>query len=132
MCDIACGKQHAGLEEFAANVSAASMQQWRALGLYNPLTVSGWGEAFFQVVNNTLAAGGKVHFNLDGVDVVEALAGDPNEFVGRYTEFELQQIILNADWFKNTRFYLDGKVLTIEQLEAIGIIAHGSGAGENE
>jgi hypothetical protein len=90
MCDIAYGKQHAGLEEFAANVNAASMQQWRALGLYNPETVSGWGDAFFQVVNNTLAVGGKVHFNLDGVDIAEALAGDPNEFVGRYTEFELQ------------------------------------------
>jgi hypothetical protein len=40
--------------------------------------------------------------------------------------------LLNADWFSSTRFYLDGNALTIEELDAIGIIAPGLGAGENE
>ena len=100
MGDIACGKQHLGLDEFAASVNAAAMKQRPELGLYDPDAVSGWGEAFRQVVKNTLAAGGKIHFNLDGVDIRDALRGDPNIFVGRYTEYELQQITLTPSGFE--------------------------------
>lgn len=123
MRDIACGKQHAGLEEFATSIGAAPMHEWRRLGLYDPTTVAGWGEAFNQVVNKTIADGGKIHFNLDDVDVPEALRGDPDEFVGRYTEFELQQVTLNYEWFVNTIFYLNGQVLSAESLAKLGITA---------
>jgi len=122
MGDIACGKQHLQLEEFAAGVNAAWMKQWPELGLYDPDAVSGWGEAFAQVMKATVAAGGVVHFNLTGVDVTEALAGNPDLFVGRYTEFELQQIKLNPDWLRITKFYLDGRVLTDAELVALGIV----------
>jgi hypothetical protein len=123
MGDIACGKQRLGLEEFATRVNAAAMKQWPELGLYDPDAVSGWGAAFHQVMNKTLAAGGKVHFNLDGVDIADALRGDPNMFVGRYTEYELQQITLNQVWFRNTRFYLAGALLSAEQLTSLGVSA---------
>ena len=123
MGDIACGKEHLGLEEFAARVNAAAMKQWPELGLYDPDAVSGWGAAFHQVMNNTLAAGGKVHFNLDGIDIADVLRGDPNMFVGRYTEYELQQITLNPEWFRNTRFYLAARYFRREQLTNLGVRA---------
>ena len=95
------------------------MSQWAEMGLYED--AEGWGSAFRQVMVNTLKRGGRVHFNLDGVDVADALAGDPNEFVGRYTAYELQQIVGNAEWFSATTFYLNEKLLTGGELEKIGI-----------
>ena len=71
--------------------------------------------------NQYLRLGGRIHFNLDGVDIAEALAGDPDVFVGRYTAYELQQIVGNAEWFDNTTFYRDSQRLTIADLKDIGI-----------
>src|SRR5580704_7274986 len=95
------------------------MSQWAAMGLYED--AEGWGSAFYQVLTNTLRLGGRIHFNLDGVDIAEALAGDPSVFVGRYTAYELQQIVGNAKWFDSTTFYRDRRQLTIEELTRDGI-----------
>ncbi len=119
MCDIALGIKAAGLEEFSARLNASYMSQWEELGLYED--AEGWGQAFYQVVSNTLRAGGRIHFNLDGVDIADALAGNPEEFVDRYTSYELQQIVLNPLWFRNTVFYREGRSLTLEDLAAVGM-----------
>jgi hypothetical protein len=119
VCDIALGINRAGLKDFAKRLNASYMSQWAQMGLYED--AEGWGSAFYQVMVNTLKRGGHVHFNLDGVDVADALAGDANEFVGRYTAYELQQIVGNADWFDATTFYLHEKSLTNEELIQVGI-----------
>jgi hypothetical protein len=119
MCDIALGLSGAGLEQFAARLNASYMSQWAELGLYED--VEGWGPAFHQVVLNTLRVGGRIHFNLNDVNIAEALAGNPEEYVGRYTSYELQQILLDRAWFNSTVFYIDGTPLTPEQLAAVGI-----------
>jgi hypothetical protein len=120
MCDIACGMQNAGLEVFARSVGASYMSEWPDLQLYDE-DVEGWGQAFEQVVSRTLDGGGRIHFNLDGVDIAQAFAGDPAEFVGRYTAYELQQICLHAEWFDRTLFYSGGAVLTPAEVVALGI-----------
>lgn len=120
MCDIACGIKDAGLAEFARAVSATQMSDWRDLGLYDE-DVEGWGQAFEQVVTRTLTAGGLIHFSLDQMNIAEALAGDPNEFVGRYTAYELQQVVLNPSWFAATRFYLSRVQLTDAEVNALGV-----------
>ena len=64
-----------------------------------------------------------VHFNLTGLDIADALAGDPNRWVGRYTAWELQQIVRRADWFERTTFYIDGVALTSEMKASVGLNA---------
>jgi hypothetical protein len=119
MGDIALGLKEAGLVEFAAQRNAAHMGHWEELGLYED--AEGWGDAFRQAVTKTLKADCHIHFNLTGMDIAEALRGDPEIFVGRYTSYELQQVLLHEPWFHNTTFYLDGESLTIEQLRTLGI-----------
>jgi hypothetical protein len=80
MCDIALGIQEMGLEIFAANVNASWMGQWKDLGLFDEGEES-WQRAFEQALNKTLAAGGRFHFNLTGLDIPAALTGDPNWWV---------------------------------------------------
>src|SRR5438552_1421101 len=120
MRDIACGIQEAGLIEFAAQVNAWYMGQWLELGLFDE-GLEGWGQAFEQAVTRTLAAGGRIHFNLTGLDVGDALAGDPDLFAGRYTAYELQQIVRHRKWLEQTIFYHDGRVLAGEALISLGL-----------
>jgi hypothetical protein len=70
----------------------------------------------------TLQRGGKVHFNLTGIDIQAALAGDSSIWVGRYTAWELQRIVLQPDLFDITDFYLDGRRLSAEEVEQLGIV----------
>ncbi len=44
-------------------------------------------------------------------------------FVGRNTEYELQQILRKPEWFRNTVFYLAGVLLNSERLNDLGIVA---------
>jgi hypothetical protein len=121
--DVALGVQGKGeLERFASSVKAVSFKQWDKLGLYSSsVPAERFDIAFEQVMNRTVATGGRVHFNLTGLDVADALAGNPAERVGRYTAWELQQISGNAAWLKNTIFYQNGKELTQTAVKALGI-----------
>jgi hypothetical protein len=120
MRDIACGIQECGLAEFAARLGASHMGQWLDLGLYDE-GLEGWGQAFEQAVTRTLAAGGRIHFSLDGLDIQEAMNGDPESFTGRYTAFELQQIVRHVEWFESTTFHLNATILSAQQLADLGI-----------
>ena len=53
------------------------MAEWRDMGLFDE-DVEGMGLAFEQVVTRTLARGGRIHFNLTGMNVEEALRSDPD------------------------------------------------------
>lgn len=96
------------------------MSQWRDLGLFDD-DVEGWGQAFAQVTSRTIAAGGHIHFDLTGMDIADALRGDPDEFVGRYTAWELQQVVRYNDLYKHTTFYLNDEVLDARRLGELGI-----------
>ena len=104
MCDIALGIKEHGLEEFAKWVDAAPNSRWPDLELYDE-DVEGWGQAFEQALSRTMEAGGNIHFNLDGLDIKDALAGNPSAWTGRYTAWELQQLVRKKEWFERTIFY---------------------------
>src|SRR5689334_1016062 len=97
-------------------------RSWMDLSYYSEGEFEGWGGAFGRVVELTLQRGGKIHFNLTGIDIQDALAGDPSIWVGRYTAWELQQVVLRLELFEVTSFYLDGKRLSVEDVEALGIV----------
>src|SRR5579859_908143 len=125
VCDIACGirhdqEQNPVLANFAQKVKASYIEQWLDLGLYDE-DVGNFALAFEQVMTRTIAKGGRVHFNLNGVDVAGALAGNPEEWMGRYTAWELQQIVKKPNWLAQTIFYLNNVPLSPEQVEALGI-----------
>jgi hypothetical protein len=125
--DIALGKQdqedeREGLAEFAKTVNASWMDEWVDLGYYEEGDFEGWGGAFDRVMELTQQRGGTIHFNLTGVDIQDALAGDPSYWVGRYTAWELQQIVLRPALFAITKFYLNGSNLAIEDLERLGLV----------
>ena len=121
--DIALGMQEHGLETFAAIVNATFMDQWKDLGFYDE-TEESWGRAFEQVLTKTLAVGGRFHFNLTGLEISDALNGDPDIWVDGHTAWELRQIVRNPEWFANTLFYLDGNLLTSDEVLALGITPH--------
>jgi hypothetical protein len=56
------------------------------------------------------------------LDIQHALAGDPETWVGRYTAWELQQIVLRRDFFDMTDFYLHGRRITKDEAETLGIV----------
>ena len=123
MPDIALGMQEHGLTAFAASVNASFMDQWKKLGFYDE-TEESWGRAFEQVLTKTLALGGRFHFNLDGLDVADALKGDPEIWVDGHTAWELRRIVRNHEWFNNTLFYRGGNLLTSQQVKSLGIEPH--------
>jgi hypothetical protein len=102
------------------NSGAAYYRDWQRLNLYSP-TVKGWGQAFHQAVGKVLSGGGRIHFELAGVRIKEALSGDPTIWVGRYTAWELQQIVANPAYRAATTFYLEGKALSAVELAKLGL-----------
>lgn len=91
------------------------------MGIYNPDNpMDVFPVVFGRFINLTIARGGKVRFNLDGVDVPTALNGNHTAFVGRYTAWELQHI-RRPGWFEHTVFYRNGRALTPEEVQALGI-----------
>ncbi|SFP79758.1 RHS repeat domain-containing protein [Parafilimonas terrae] len=107
----------------AAKTGAPFYTEWANLGIYNPSHFEGCGGAFKFVTDKVIASKGTVHFELSGLNIQEALAGDANIFVGRYTSWELQQVISDVTLFKNTSFYLNGVKQTTKQLSELGIKA---------
>lgn len=95
----------------------------KQLGIYNPKEFEGWGGAFKYITDKVIASKGKIVFELEGVNIPQALSGDINTWVDRYTAWELQQITNSPTLFKHTEFYLKGVKQTASQLESLGITA---------
>jgi len=108
------------LRPFGDRFGAVIDEDWARLGLHNA-PQGRFDIAFEQTLDAITARGGRIKFNLDSLDVAKALAGDPTDRIARYTEWELQQIIRKKSWFDATDFYLDGKLLTPEELQNLGI-----------
>lgn len=107
----------------AAKTGAPFYSDWAKLGIYNSANFKRWGDAFKYITDKVIGSGGKIHFELQGLDIPGALAGDASIWVGRYTAWELQQITQSASLFKNTVFYLNGVKQTAKQLAKLGIKA---------
>jgi len=120
---VTIGRKYEGVAaNTAEKVGAPYYTEWEQAGIYNIKDFEGWGEAFKYVTNKVISSKGKIHFELAGIDIRKALAGNPTEFVGRYTEYELQQVILDLNLFKNTEFYLNGVKQTANDLKNLGVI----------
>lgn len=107
----------------AAKVGAPYYSEWVNLGIYNPTQFEGWGSAFKFITDKVVASKGIIHFELNGVNIPKALAGDANTWVGRYTEWELQQVTGSAKLFKHTNFYINGVKQSAKELTKLGIRA---------
>jgi hypothetical protein len=70
-----------------------------------------------------LKSKGRIAFELNGLNVKEALAGDASIWVGRYTEWELQYITGNKELFNATDFYIKGVKQTAAEVKKLGIKA---------
>lgn len=108
------------LDEFAQSTGAVRDKAWKDLGLHNA-PPGRFDIAFQQSLDNAVAGGGRIKFNLDSLDIPKTLAGNPAERVGRYTEWELQQIVRNQKWLDSTDFYLNGKILTPAEVQNLGL-----------
>lgn len=108
------------LSDFARMTGAHRDNAWKGLGLHEA-PLGRFDIAFEQSLNKVVAGGGKIKFNLDSLDVRKALCGDPAERVGRYTEWELQQIVRNRQWLDSAEFYLNGQKLTAGEVGQLGL-----------
>ena len=108
------------LRPFGDRLGAVIDEDWARLGLHDA-PPGRFDLAFRQTLDNAVGGGGRIKFNLDSLDVQKALAGNPVERVGRYTEWELQQIVGNRKWFEATDFFLNRRRLTVEELLQLGI-----------
>jgi hypothetical protein len=97
-------------------------EDWKLAGLCDK-GVKSFDIALQQTLDNVVSRGGRVKFNLDSLDVAKALAGDATAMgrFGRYTEWELQQIVRNKRWLGATDFFLDSKKLTESEILPLGI-----------
>ncbi len=111
------------LEQFSEKIGAATMHRWKALGLYDD-SVNGWGRAFMQTMNRTKARCGRAHFDVTGLDIAKAKAGNPASWQDSFTAFELRSILRRKDWFAMTDFYRNGVKLTPQEMVDLGIVPH--------
>lgn len=111
------------LGPFGARLGASTSDDWARLGLHNA-PEGRFDIAFQQTLDNITGNGGRIKFNLDSLNVKNALGGNPLERIDRYTEWELQQIVRKKGWFNATDFYLNGQKLSLEQLLELGIKLH--------
>jgi len=105
-----------GLDAFAKNNNAWSFLddfQRKGLSGTSPSTLT-FDRAFAQAVFNVRQNGGKIFFNLDGIDPTQIkILDDPSKMVeGAITNFEIRNIVRNQDWFENTRWYSKGEDIT--------------------
>jgi hypothetical protein len=86
------------LDDFARANSAESWKQFAAI---DPME---WKSQFLEVMNDPQA---KVGFNLKGVDVWGGVTR-ASRGAGGATDWELLQIMRNADWWPRIRWMKDG------------------------
>lgn len=111
----------AALAPFAESVGGITSKDFSSA----LLTVAPEGRfdlTFAEALDNSIANGGRIKFNLDSLDIPKALGGNPNVRLERYTEWELQQIVSKPRWYGKTDFYLNGTQLTSEELAKLGIV----------
>lgn len=123
--DVALGlyrNGQGGLPRFADEVDGVPYWQWLAKGLV-PGGTKSWGTKFHYVLHNTINKGGRIKFNLTGLDLDRALGTPLVPQPGKLgmTNWELRQIMGNKRFFEATDFYLDGRLLTPEEAAELGV-----------
>jgi RHS repeat-associated protein len=112
--DVALGLRDSG------DVGGVANRDWIGAGLANE---GPFVQRFYQAMYRSTSNGGRIRFNLDGLDIDRALStnrfSDPFD-VGA-TNWELQQILANPRFRGATDFYLDGQVLSADRVASLGL-----------
>jgi RHS repeat-associated protein len=113
------------LENFAKNVGGHRYRDWAKVGLTDEIN---FVNKFYQATYRTIQDGGRIKFNLDFLNLDDALSKprffDPYNFNGRggrFTDWELQQVIHNKLLYENTDFYIGLERLSSRDLVEFGI-----------
>lgn len=80
----------------------------------------GFPDLFKRMVQQTIDRGGNIRFNLDKVNVRNALSSNAS-WLEDYTAWELRQIAGNKQWLKNTVFYNFGRRVDVDDLVKFGL-----------
>jgi RHS repeat-associated protein len=119
---VGLGKVKAGFFQFSENHNLIDYQNWDDFFKFGKDAMVDWSAKFNQSINETIDMGGKIIFNLDGVEKSIAQKGfgsfvdakravNANGTLGQITEWELSQILRNEKWLKNTTFVKNGQVV---------------------
>ncbi len=123
---VGLGKVKAGFLEFSKTHDLIDYQNWDNFFKFGKDALVDWSAKFRQSISETIEKGGKIIFNLDGVDKSIAQKGfdsfidakravNANGTLGQITEWELSQILRNDKWLNNTTFVKDGKIVDAAQ-----------------
>ena len=104
-------------QKFAKSVNASYFDDFQIKGF---AFIGDTYDIIRQSIASALSKGGKIHFELSGVDKIKDVVS--GKLSRGYTDFELRTIVKDSNALKNTNFYMDGKKLTQEALTEMGII----------
>ena len=101
------------LRPWARNVGAISNEDWITAGLAED---GPFVDRFHQALTRCLSSGGRIMFNLERTASPHGVAvpWPGNPFEHGFTNWELQQILHNDNYYRNTTFYLGGQPLSLE------------------
>jgi RHS repeat-associated protein len=107
------GAEGQPLWRFADQTGAKAFPDWEKSGLSGP-TFPNFPEAFESAMHKTK----HIHFNLDGIDDVNAALQQGAQGWGarNMTNTELYLIVNNSTWFNKTTFYRNGVPLSIAEV----------------
>ena len=108
------------LQPFADDLGAVGNRDWIARGLADEAP---FVRRFYQASYRSTANGGRIKFNLDDLDLDRALStprcSDPFD-VG-VTNWELQQVLNNRQFYDATDFFIGGQKLNAEDVIGFGL-----------
>jgi hypothetical protein len=105
------------IEVFAKNHQAASYRHWRRMGLTQTDFAFDFEAAFEEAATNAST----LHFNLDGMDLRRAWQQGQYHYLdpkGSYTAWEFHQIPTRTELHAKTRFWQNGKEVTLSRVLA--------------
>ena len=112
------------LQPWADDLGAVTNRDWVAKGLSGEAP---FVQRFYQALYRTSSKGGRVKFNLDDLDLNRALStkrfSDPFD-VG-VTNWELQQVLHNRQFFNATDFFIGGQKLSADDVIEFGLSFRG-------
>jgi hypothetical protein len=131
--DVALGTERTSgrttLDQFGVTVGASIYRAWGARGLatHGSAAVAEFAERFHDAMKSSIARGGRIKYDLTGIDVARAKAtvGDAVPSKG-ITAWELRQVLSHPEYLAVTDFYVQGKSgayqkLGANELHALGI-----------
>ena len=108
------------LQPFADDLGAIGNKDWIAKGLSGEKP---FVQRFYQALYRSTSGGGRIKFNLDDLDINRALKTDrfSDPFDVGVTNWELQQILSNRQFYDATDFFLGGQKLDLQDVIDFGL-----------